>query len=172
MTAFDLALKFTLPQEGGFGDNPNDAGGATNHGITQATDDRYRNSRGELNQSVELLTSVEEADIYSQMYWMPAHCSELPTKLAICHFDWAVNHGVHGAICTLQEAVDVPTDGVFGPITRTAVGALTQDVILTSYLALRRNWYKQYASAHSTQREFLEGWLSRVKSLQQYLEAI
>ncbi len=39
MTAcnFAIALAFTLGQEGGWSDDPNDPGGATNQGITLAT---------------------------------------------------------------------------------------------------------------------------------------
>ena len=43
---FKKALKFVLAREGGYVNNPNDKGGATNKGITQNTYNAYLQSKG------------------------------------------------------------------------------------------------------------------------------
>lgn len=171
-TPLDTALAFTLPAEGGYVDNPNDSGGATNHGITQATYDRYRLSTGDLNQSVKLISNDEVGAIYSSMYWIPAHCNEMALKLSVCHFDWSVNHGVQGAIITLQDVLGITGDGVFGPQTRSAMLSEDTTYIVTNYLNVRRQWYKNRVIQEPSQSEFLDGWLKRVDDLQAYLEGI
>ncbi len=163
------ALAFTLPQEGGFVDNPDDHGGPTNHGITQAVYDRYRRSRDELNQSVQLISDAEIQDIYLSLYWYPAYCSELTEKVGVCHFDWAVNHGVVGAIKTLQFVAGVAQDGIFGPQTLAAVKAMDENIFVTNYLNARLKWYETFAANDSSQAQFLDGWVSRVHDLTSYI---
>jgi lysozyme family protein len=163
------ALAFTLHWEGGYTDNPADHGGATNEGITQATYDRYRTSCDEALQSVERIDDSEVFEIYSEMYWTPGHCGDLSNRLASCHFDWCVNHGVTGAIKTLQAALGVTADGVFGPESQAAAQNAAADETIEAYLTLRRTRYHQIANADPTQMQFLAGWLSRVNDLESYL---
>ncbi|MHB8406304.1 MAG: glycoside hydrolase family 108 protein [Gammaproteobacteria bacterium] len=175
MTPFQTALFFVLREEGGYVDNPADHGGPTNQGITQATYDSYRRSTGKSAETVALIAPPEVLDIYSEMYWLPAHCQALPLTLAVCHFDWTVNHGVTGAIRTLQQVLSVEEDGVFGPMTAAALqsaGAQDLPALIESYLELRRQWYQNFVSRDPSQDQFLEGWLSRVNRLTDYLATL
>lgn len=167
--SFTQALAFTLREEGGYVDDPADHGGATNRGVTQKTYDDYRRSRGLALRSVRGMDALETAAIYQHLFWEPAHCAELETHLAICHFDWAVNHGVTGAIRTLQSALGISADGIFGPGTRGAAESADADKALSQYLALRRAWYLERVKAEPDQARFLAGWLGRVDRLQAYL---
>lgn len=164
------ALAFTLKEEGGFVDDPADHGGATNRGVTQATYATYRHNKGLSLRSVGDIEDHEAADIYQAMYWVPAHCGELEAHLGICHFDWAVNHGVQGAMATLQQSLGVPADGVFGPVTRRALDSELPGQVVIRYLELRRRWYRDRAQAEPDQAKFLMGWLGRVERLDSYLE--
>lgn len=94
--AFDQALAFTLREEGGYVANPLDHGGATCRGITQRTYDTYRQRKQLAPNPVAEIQGPEVRDIYRTLYWEPARCDELPAALGVCHFDWAVNHGVAG----------------------------------------------------------------------------
>lgn len=162
---FDIALAFTLPHEGGFSDIPDDAGGATNHGVTQHTYDSYRDSLKLPRQSVQLLTDADTAKIYEQMYWTPAKCPQMPDKLSIAHFDTAVNCGVTAAIKMLQRAVGVEDDGVYGAITAAEV-THEGDALIIPYLDERRARYRQIVAAKPSQEKFLKGWLARVNALE------
>jgi lysozyme family protein len=80
---FNQALQFTLGWEGGFSNHPNDSGGATNFGITQATYNRYRRNRKLPNQSVRLIRRHEATDIYHAYYWIEGGCDKLSPKWAL-----------------------------------------------------------------------------------------
>lgn len=167
--SLEQALAFTLPAEGGFVDNPADHGGATNRGVTQRVYDQYRAGLHLPIQSVAQLSNSEVSDLYHTLYWNPAHCFALATRLGIAHMDWAVNHGVTGAIKTLQQACAVLPDGIFGPHTLDAINAQSETSIVNEYLLLRREWYQQRAKDHPDQAEFLAGWLKRVDQLAAYV---
>lgn len=170
MNAFDLALAFTLPAEGGYVDNPADPGGATNCGITQGTYDTWRDIQMQPRRPVSLLTDAEKVAIYQGNYWTPGKCAQLPQAVAIVHFDWCVNHGVQGAIKTLQQAVGVPVDGVAGPQTLIAAEATDPLATAKAYNELRRQWYRDRVAARPDQGVFLKGWLERVDHLDAYVE--
>lgn len=163
------ALKFTLKEEGGFVDDPHDHGGATNHGVTQATYDTWRDRHTLPRQSVKLIADAEVQGIYDEMYWTPGHCPALSAALAVAHFDWCVNHGCTGAVMTLQQVLGIKADGVFGPATRAALAAKDHGELWQSYNDLRRGWYRARVAAHPDQAVFLKGWLARVGRLDSYL---
>ena len=169
LSSFALALKFTLFAEGGYSDNSADSGGPTNYGITQGTWDAYTAAQGLVPSPVDKLPLSTAKAIYQHMYWEAGHCPELPEKLAICHFDWCVNHGVGGAALTLQEALGVPQDGDIGPITLAAAAKCDILAVLAKYLALRRIWYITDVDKNHSQEVFLGGWLCRVDNLRDYL---
>lgn len=148
MTAFDQALLFTLREEGGYVANPLDHGGATCHGVTQRTYDAYRLAERLTSKPIAGIEDQEVQDIYRQRYWEAARCEALPAELGMCHFDWAVNHGVAGAETTLGQA-----------------GADWR-----RYNQLRRDWYRTRVEAHPDQQVFLKGWLGRVDRLDAYVE--
>lgn len=165
----DEALAFTLGEEGGFVDDPRDGGGATNRGVTQAVYDGWRLAKGLAPRSVRLLGEDEVRRIYQERYWDAGHCGDLPAALGIIHFDWCVNHGIRGAIASLQAAVGAVVDGVWGPGTATAV-AESDARAIARYNELRRQWYRQRVAEKPDQAVFLRGWLSRVDRLDKYVE--
>lgn len=169
--SLEQALAFTLKWEGGLSDNPADPGGRTNHGITQHTYDAYRASLKYPSQDVALITDAEVQAIYSEMYWTPAHCAEMPNGLACAHFDTAVNMGVNSAIKMLQRAAGLDDDGIFGPATQAEVTHQGNNLIIP-YLDERRARYRQIVAAKLTQEVFLKGWLNRCNSLEDYCESL
>jgi len=171
-TAFPDALAFTLKEEGGYVDNPHDHGGATNHGITQASYDEWRDAAGLSRCDVREIEPAEVQSLYGMMYWLPAHCEAMSVPLAVSHFDWCVNHGVRGALETLQRALKVTVDGDFGPHTLAALQAQDQGDLWREYNGLRRGWYRAQVAAHPDQAVFLKGWLGRVDRLDNYIEGL
>ncbi|WP_130617983.1 glycoside hydrolase family 108 protein [Dyella amyloliquefaciens] len=123
MTAANFAacLSLTLVYEGGWSNDPNDPGRATMCGITQAVYDDYRDSCHLPRQSVRLSTPVERATIYRNRYWMQAGCNGMPAGVDYAVFDFAVNSGVGRAIKTLQQLLQITSDGIAGPATLAAV---------------------------------------------------
>lgn len=167
MSNFEKALAFALKWEGGYSNHPADKGGATNKGVTQSTYDTYRRLKRLTPRSVVYLTDDELKAIYLQLYWQPARCDLLPEKLAICHFDWAVNAGVFRAKKTLQTVVGAVADGIIGQNTENAIKAALQAnseaELCKRYCLNRENSYRAWGKG--SQAVFLQGWLNRLQSL-------
>lgn len=104
MGNFAQAIKFVLKWEGGYVNHPADPGGATNIGITQATYDKYRRSKGLPLQSVRKIGQSEVEEIYHERYWKPINGDNLPNSLALAAFDLAVNSGLDTAKRALNAA--------------------------------------------------------------------
>lgn len=170
---FDQGLAFTLPQEGGYVNDPRDAGGATNHGVTQGAYDVFRDRTGQPRRAVIFITDAEVRQLYLEDFWQPACCDSMPSPVAITHFDWSVNHGVSGAKQTLQLCLGVAVDGVVGPATLAAVAALVAPRdFAVKYNAARRAWYLARVQAKPDQAAFLKDWLDRVDALDAFVEKL
>ena len=160
------AIQFTLVSEGGY---TVDDGGDTMYGVTQSTYDQYRNEHGLPKQWVKKITLDEVENIMQFEYWTPAGCGLLNTKLGIAHFDWAYNHGVHGAVMDLQSVLGITADGIIGPETTNAFKN-ANDSIVAPYLQRRVDTYKELATVNPAKYgEYLDGWLNRVDRLRAYL---
>jgi lysozyme family protein len=102
---FDACLVHTLKWEGGYSNHPDDPGGATMKGVTQAVYDAYRKRRGwRGRQSVSRITDAEVRDIYRTNYWDACGCEGLEPGLDLAVFDAAVNSGPARARAWLAEA--------------------------------------------------------------------
>lgn len=165
MSGFYDALRHVLEIEGGYVDDPDDRGGATNRGITQGVYDQWRMAHDRPTQSVERLTWDEVHAIYHRNYWVAGRCDALRWPVSLAHFDGCVNHGVGGAIKLLQRAVGVTDDGVWGPVTQAAIEDMEDELIVLRLLMERIKKYVAIANHNTTQRKFLRGWLKRVIAL-------
>lgn len=93
---FPRAMAFVKQWEGGYVDNPNDPGGATNKGITLGTYTRWREVHGQpapTKDDLRNITDGEAEQIYRDWYWRDSGADKLPWPLALAHFDTAVNAG-------------------------------------------------------------------------------
>jgi hypothetical protein len=91
------AMAFVARWEGGWADNPNDPGGATNKGITLSTYARWRQAQGQPVPSKDDLRAIPDAEvdrIYREWYWLASGADKLPWPLCLAQFDTAVNAGV------------------------------------------------------------------------------
>lgn len=91
---YAACVAFTRKQEGGNTDTPGDPGGRTGRGgITHATYDAYRSSKGLPTQDVFKISDEEIADIYAIHYWNPIYGDRLPAGQDLALFDYAINSG-------------------------------------------------------------------------------
>lgn len=151
--SFSDAFERLIGHEGGYVNHPDDPGGETNWGITKRTA-REAGYTG----SMRDLTRDLAKDIYFDAYWMRARCDEFDGAIAFQLFDAAVNHGIGNAIRFLQRAAGVADDGAMGPVTMTAVKAMTVTDVLARFNAARLNFYTKL----STWPSFGKGWVRRV----------
>lgn len=165
MKDFEEALGIILHVEGGYVNDPDDRGGATNMGVTQATYDAYRQSKGYLKNDVRDITSEEVATIYKERYWDAVGADTLPWPVSLVLFDMAVNHGPTSAKKLMQNVLQVTPDGIVGSVTRGAALASQPDSLANEMLWSRIEKYRRLAQGN--QQKFLPGWLWRVRHLRQ-----
>ena len=145
---FKQGLKFVLKWEGGYVNNPNDKGGATNKGITQNTYNSWLKSQGKAGKDVRNITDSEVEQIYYKNYWLAAGCDKMSKDFALLAFDTAVNMGVSRVQEFLKAAQWKYPD---------------------KFILARAEKYNEFANVAS-QRGFLHGWLNRLFDLKKEIE--
>jgi lysozyme family protein len=158
---FDACVALVLTYEGGFSDNPYDAGGATNFGITQRTLEAFLGHACTVD-DVRNLSSTTAAAIYRANYWNLMRCGDLPAGVDLMVFDYGVNSGPGTAVKALQGLVGVTQDGAIGPITLAAVANFAP-LTLVNDLAQQRLTYLRGLSGFPS---FGTGWTRRVAEVQ------
>lgn len=186
MTIFAQAIQHLLRPgvEGpGNSDHPNDKGGPTRQGVTQATYDGWRAAHHLPPRHVFRMEDAERDDIYLHDYWQAGRCdliSEVSPRLSLCHFDACVNHGIRrvrkdgrivGANVMLQELVGVKQDGWVGPGTLATIRDLLEHggeaSLVAGYLELRRKRFASIIAADPSQAVFRKGWARRIDLLEE-----
>lgn len=150
---FDTAFTTLLRHEGGYSDHPDDAGGKTRFGITEAVA-REAGYRGDMR---ELPIDIAKR-IYRERYWDAVRADELPEAIRYAVFDAAVNSGPRQAIRWLQRAVGVTDDGIIGPKTLAAVRAADPERVLRMVLAARL----RFMTGLPNWPAFGRGWARRI----------
>lgn len=118
---FPAIFKWLIPEEGGYGNDPNDPGGPTKYGIDTKDDKAYWTALGV--KDLRDLTLDQAEQIFREEYWTKCFCDTMPSPVAQVHFNYAVNTGFAQSIKFLQMALTQYVDGDFGPITRAALKA-------------------------------------------------
>ena len=147
MADFELAIPVVLRNEGGYVDDPNDAGGETNFGISK---------RSYPNVDIKNLTVEEASAIYKHDFWKFDGINDQAVATKI--FDSYVNNG-RTAIRIAQEVVVAPEDGEYGPHTEAAINN-TAD-FLGSYRTQLAVHYRNIVANNPAMEKFLNGWLRR-----------
>ena len=168
MSDFDRALPIILEAEGGYVDDPDDPGGATNKGITQKTYDSWRESIGKPSAAVKYITNDEVRDIYRREYWQGSQADALTWPANLVHFDGAVNHGAYNAARILQRALDVRDDGNIGPVTMAAIRERDPLELAGEMCWGRIAFYLEITKrADDPKRKFFRGWVLRIMHLRE-----
>ncbi len=170
-----------VAREGGYSNDRDDPGGATNHGVTLATMRRLgldltRDGHVTIT-DVQALTAAQAVDIFVEHYFRRTRVAELPAQLQASVFDMYVNAGAN-AVRILQRLIrdmriDVAVDGLIGPKTIAAAHAAmaaAPDHLVDAYGIARRNYYYALADARAASRKFARcqdggkgGWITRAE---------
>ena len=166
MAEFTKALPYVLRHEGGWSDDPDDPGGATNFGITQRTARQHGITTKE---ALRAITPEQVAAIYRKDYWRFDGFDD--QRVATKCLDMAANFGLVGAVSKLQRilvslgAEDDLVDGRCGHWTTMAVNAVDSDKLLTLLAEACAAHYQGRVKAEPSQAKFLKGWLARAAEL-------
>lgn len=154
MADFKISVAKTLVHEGGYVNNPDDKGGPTNFGITQADMPGV---------DMRTITPEQATEYYREHYWKDLYSQIESQDVADKLFDMGVLTGIGEAVKLLQRTLRIVADGVFGPGTLTAVNQIG-DGVLEDYKATLRAHYEAIVAAHPVDVEFIDGWENRVNS--------
>lgn len=176
MASIDDLIEMLLRREGGFVDHPDDRGGPTNFGITQAT----ARAAG-YGAAMRDLPRSTAADIYRKRYWHETgfdRVNALAPRIAAELFDTGVNMGPAVATGFLQRALnalnrrerdwpDIPQTRRIDTATLAALKAIIQTrgkagetVLLRALEALQGARYIELAEARPANESFVYGWLA------------
>ena len=171
-----------VAREGGYVNDPDDPGGATNFGVTIHTMRRLGldiDGDGDVDaRDVRALGRDQATDIFVQHYFHDPRIALLPDALHATVFDMYVNAGTN-AVRILQRllrdmGLDIAVDGVIGPQTaRAAHAALGQapDHLVDAYGIARRNYYYRIGDRRPASRKYARrrdggkgGWIVRAEA--------
>lgn len=170
-----------VKREGGFVDDPDDPGGATNHGVTIHTMRRLGidlNRDGKVDVAdVRRLSRDQAVKIYIEHYFDAPRIGSLPDMLHASVFDMQVNAGAQ-AIVILQRLLSemgfpCTPDGVIGPQTIRAAHLAAEAApshLADAYGIARRNYYYAIGDARPASRKYARrrdggkgGWIRRAE---------
>ena len=170
-----------VAREGGYVNDPDDPGGATNHGVTIHTMRRLGldlDRDGDVDAAdVRRLTQDEAVGIFIQHYFEKTRINLLPLELQATVFDMHVNAGTN-AVKILQRVLSgfnetVTVDGALGPKTAAAVRRAFEKAgpyLVDAYGIARRDYYFRLADGRSRSRKYARtraggkgGWIKRAE---------
>ncbi len=164
-------------REGGFVNDPDDPGGATNFGVTIHTLRRLRPGQTVTEADIRALTRAEAIEIYLEHYFRRPRIAQLPEPLWATVFDMYVNAGAN-AVRILQRLLNemgmqVGVDGVIGPQTVGATEralAMAPGHLVCAYGIARRDYYYAIGDRRPASRKFARrrdggkgGWIVRAE---------
>lgn len=166
-----------VAREGGFVNDPDDPGGATNFGVTIHTLRRLRPGQQIGVNEVRALTREDAIGIYIEHYFRRPRIAELPEPLWPTVFDMYVNAGAN-AVRILQRlfiemGLQIAADGVIGPQTIAAAHRAQEMApahLVDAYGIARRDYYYRLADQRPASRKFARrrdggkgGWITRAE---------
>ena len=168
-------------REGGFVNDPDDPGGATNHGVTIGTLRRLgidvnRDTRIDVA-DVKALTRKQAVEIYLKHYFEGPGIAALPEPLQASVFDMYVNAGGNAVKILQRLLADMgfpcDPDGAIGPQTIRAAQMAFEAApshLADAYGIARRNYYYALADKRPASRKFARrkdggkgGWIVRAE---------
>lgn len=171
-----------LAREGGYVNDPDDPGGATNFGVTIHTMRRLGldlNRDGQVDETdVRALSRDQARDIFVEHYFYRPQIDTLPEPVQASVFDMYVNAG-GGAVRILQRLLremghDISADGAIGPMTIAAARAAygqSPSHFADAYGIARRNFYYSLADNRAASRKYARrrdggkgGWILRAEA--------
>lgn len=157
MSRFADIIEFIIKEEGGYINHPDDPGGETKFGISK---------RSYPNLDIKNLTRQQAEMIYRQDFWERTRINLLPTKIAACVLDAAINNGSSRAIRWMQHILSVNVDGRIGQQTLLASNKCDINEFVVDYNIMREDFFLSLPHFD----RFGKGWRRRLFRLHGFIE--
>ena len=155
MSDFQEAIKLTLVREGGYVNDPNDAGGETNMGISK---------REYPNLDIKNLTEAQAVEIYREGYWKSFYSQITDQNLANKIFDLGVLFGVGTTVKVLQIVLGLTSDGAFGPTSLEKLNSVDAVSCLAAFKSGMVTHCLEVVKSNPNDRRYFAGWVRRINS--------
>lgn len=167
MADINELVPLILKWEGGFVNDPDDLGGATNRGVTLATYTRYRKDRKRpvpTADDLKNLSREEWTDILKTYYWDRWQADRIRDQsVANILVDWVWASGVYG-IKIPQQILEVTADGIVGKNTLAALSSYQPQAELFGRIKQARFEYiDRICTSRPANRKFRKGWENRIR---------
>ena len=149
--------------EGGYSDNPNDRGGATNSGVTLAV---YQSVYGKNKTKNDLkrMTNEQWNYIFTKLYWNKWKADEIKNQsIANILVDWVWMSGL-GTIKKIQSLFGLTADGIVGNKTISYINSHDQEEVFNKIWNRRKQFYESLVKNNPSQKVFLKGWMNRLNT--------
>lgn len=161
--------KFILSYEGGFVNDPADAGGATNKGVTIATWRKQgydKDGDGVIDvKDLKLITDEDALKILKNNYFYRWHAESIHDQsVANMLVDWVWCSGKNGIVIP-QRIVYAATDGIVGPQTIRNVNSFDPKDLFYRLKDAREDYLNEICKKKPSQKRFLKGWLRRLNAI-------
>lgn len=181
------AYAITMSHEGGYGNDPDDAGGETYKGISRVYNpdwdgwiridaDKVEDNFPKCLEFDEVLQKSVKT-FYKQRYFDPYRGDDMPRYLALEMFDTSVNMGVGRAVKFMQISLnclnrnqalypDMVEDGAYGKTSHKCLYKYLEtdsEMLLVKMInVLQGMHYIEYMKKSPTQEKYARGWFNRV----------
>jgi type VI secretion system secreted protein VgrG len=161
MADFSKALAYTLKHEGGWVDDPDDPGGATNFGITLAVAQKHGIMTKE---ALRNISPGQVRAIYAKDYWRFGGFDD--QRVATKAFDMCVNMGLAKGVKYLQGALNaagasLKVDGVCGPVTTSVANMKSSGQLLELLVQASIDHYKAVIARRPVSKKYWGNWQRR-----------
>lgn len=161
-------VPFILQWEGGFVNDPDDLGGATNKGITIDTFTEYKKRKGQKAPTVTDLKNISDAewrDVFKSLYWDRWKADEIKSQaVANILVDWVWASGSHG-IKRPQRLLGVNADGIVGKQTIAALNAMDAATLFKMIKDDRAKFIDEICKARPKNEKYRKGWMNRINAI-------
>lgn len=149
--------------EGGYSDNPNDRGGATNSGVTLAV---YQSVYGKNKTKNDLksMTNEQWNYIFTKLYWNKWKADDIKNQsIANILVDWVWMSGT-STIKKIQSLFGLTADGIVGNKTISYINSHDQEEVFNKIWNRRKSFYESLVKNNPSQKVFLNGWMNRLNT--------
>ena len=152
---------FILRWEGGFVNDKDDLGGATNMGVTLATYRSVFGSKKTVN-DLKRMTRAQWGIIFKKFYWDKWKADDIKDQnVANILVDWLWASGSYG-IKLPQKVLNVPIDGIVGSKTIAAINSRDPKELFDAIKAERVAFIDRICQSRPANIKFKKGWLNRI----------